>query len=124
MMKSICALLVIQVVNKSAGGFIISSPIRHPRSIHTSLFTLLARPKSGSVVELYQTVSVNCNSCRNRLFRYKKKNGTKSNLIVRILKIVMRYLIMTAKNFFKISYVLFVFVNHPSPEMLRRKNSL
>lgn len=79
-MKSIYALLVV-VGNKSARGFIISSPIRHPRSIHTSSFTLLARPKSGSVVESYQTVSVNCNSCRSRLFRYKKKNGTKSNLI-------------------------------------------
>ena len=89
MMKRICALLVV-VNSKSAGGFIISSPIRHPSasSIHTSSY-LAARPKSGSVVDSYQTVSVNCNSCRSRLFRYKKKNGTKSNLIVRIWKMVM-----------------------------------
>merc|ERR1719253_2359993 len=43
---------------------------------------LLAKPqKAGSAVDNYQTVSVNCNKCRLRLFRYKKKNGTKSNLI-------------------------------------------
>jgi len=33
------------------------------------------------VVDSYQTVAVNCNSCKKRIFRYKKKNGTKSNLI-------------------------------------------
>ena len=49
-------------------------------SFHSST-NLGAAPKRGSVVESYQTVSVNCNSCRQRLFRYKKKNGTKSNLI-------------------------------------------
>ena len=42
---------------------------------------LQAKPKSGSVVDSYQTVSVNCSKCQSRLFRYKKKNGTKSNLI-------------------------------------------
>lgn len=40
-----------------------------------------AKPKQGNVVESYQTVSVNCSKCRKQLFRYKKKNGTKSNLI-------------------------------------------
>jgi hypothetical protein len=40
-----------------------------------------AKPKSGSVVESYQTVSINCSKCTQRLFRYKKKNGTKSNLV-------------------------------------------
>jgi hypothetical protein len=43
--------------------------------------SLGAKPKQGNVVESYQTVSVNCAKCRERLFRYKKKNGTKSNLI-------------------------------------------
>merc|ERR1719253_400128 len=43
---------------------------------------LLAKPKqAGSAVDNYQTVSVNCAKCRLRLFRYKKKNGTKSNLV-------------------------------------------
>ena len=51
------------------------------RSFQTSHSSLYAKPKCGSVVDSYQTVSVNCNSCRHRLFRYKKKNGTKSNLI-------------------------------------------
>lgn len=42
---------------------------------------LFAKPKRGGVVDSYQTVSVNCAKCRTRLFRYKKKNGTKSNLV-------------------------------------------
>ena len=43
---------------------------------------LLAKPKkAGSTVDNYQTVSVNCSKCQQRLFRYKKKNGTKSNLV-------------------------------------------
>jgi len=42
---------------------------------------MAARPKRGSVVDSYQTVSVKCAKCGERLFRYKKKNGTKSNLI-------------------------------------------
>lgn len=46
-----------------------------------SLPLLHAKPKSGSVVDSYQTVSVNCAKCRTRLFRYKKRNGTKSNLV-------------------------------------------
>lgn len=65
------------------------------RSFHSSSFgstssfasptrpsLLLAKPKkAGSVVDNYQTVSVNCSKCQQRLFRYKKKNGTKSNLV-------------------------------------------
>lgn len=52
------------------------------RTLFQGSTTLLnAKPKRGSVVESYQTVSVNCVACKNRLFRYKKKNGTKSNLI-------------------------------------------
>jgi DNA-directed RNA polymerase subunit RPC12/RpoP len=47
----------------------------------TSLLALNAKPKRGNVVDTYQTVSINCTKCRQRLFRYKKKNGTKSNLI-------------------------------------------
>lgn len=47
-----------------------------------SLTAAAAKPmRRGSVVESYQTVSVNCAKCRERLFRYKKKNGTKSNLV-------------------------------------------
>lgn len=42
---------------------------------------MMAKPKRGSVVDSYKTVSVNCAKCGERLFRYKKKNGTKSNLI-------------------------------------------
>jgi hypothetical protein len=37
--------------------------------------------RSGSTVDAYPTVAVNCTTCGCRLFRYKKKNGTKSNLI-------------------------------------------
>ena len=32
-------------------------------------------------MDSYPTVSVNCGTCGARLFRYKKKNGTKSNLV-------------------------------------------
>jgi hypothetical protein len=46
-----------------------------------SCVLLQAKPKRGSVVDSYQTVSVNCASCGQRLFRYKKKNGTKSSLV-------------------------------------------
>jgi hypothetical protein len=55
--------------------------IPQPSQFFSSSTHLKAAPKRGSVVDTYQTVSVNCNSCRTRLFRYKKKNGTKSNLI-------------------------------------------
>jgi len=42
---------------------------------------LSAKPKRGAIVDTYKTVSVNCATCGLRLFRYKKKNGTKSNLV-------------------------------------------
>lgn len=52
------------------------------RSTSLSTTTVsFAKPKRGSRVDSYQTVSVNCVKCRERLFRYKKKNGTKSNLV-------------------------------------------
>lgn len=51
------------------------------RSYHANLVSLQAKPKQRSVVESYQTISVNCAKCGERLFRYKKKNGTKSNLV-------------------------------------------
>jgi DNA-directed RNA polymerase subunit RPC12/RpoP len=43
------------------------------------LFMAAAKPKT--TFDSYQTVSVNCNKCGLRLFKYKKKNGTKSNLV-------------------------------------------
>lgn len=58
---------------------------QHHNPLSQSFFrastNLYAKPKRGSVVDSYQTVSVNCQSCKHRLFRYKKKNGTKSNLL-------------------------------------------
>mmetsp|Transcript_48568 Transcript_48568/g.117484 ORF Transcript_48568/g.117484 Transcript_48568/m.117484 type:complete len:189 (-) Transcript_48568:451-1017(-) len=47
----------------------------------SSLVSMNAKPKRGSIVDTYQTVSVNCSKCGQKLFRYKKKNGTKSNLV-------------------------------------------
>ena len=41
---------------------------------------MLAAPRRAGI-ESYQTVSVVCNKCRERLFRYKKKNGLKSALV-------------------------------------------
>jgi len=66
---------------------LVHKPLRFTR--HNILSTSLpigckrfmAKPKSGSIVESYQTVAVNCCKCQTRLFRYKKKNGTKSNLV-------------------------------------------
>ena len=53
----------------------------HKKSYHQDFSLYMSKPKSGSTVDSYQTVSVNCSKCKSRLFRYKKKNGTKSNLI-------------------------------------------
>lgn len=58
-----------------------SSSSSYSYSTTTSSCMLLAKPKSGNIVDSYQTVSVNCSKCGTRLFRYKKKNGTKSNLV-------------------------------------------
>ena len=71
-----------------ASAFVVRPPtnarscrINYPRLQQNREF-LAAKPKrSGSVVDSYQTVSVNCSKCRERLFRYKKKNGTKSGLV-------------------------------------------
>jgi len=52
-----------------------------PRHYHASSQALHAKPKQGSVIDSYRTVSVNCAKCGERQFRYKKKNGTKSNLV-------------------------------------------
>eukprot|EP00978_Attheya_sp_CCMP212_P010022 scaffold24007_cov49-Attheya_sp.AAC.1 len=56
-------------------------PVIPARTTNRRLANFMASPKRGSVVDSYQTVSVNCSKCQTRLFRYKKKNGTKSNLI-------------------------------------------
>ncbi len=83
MRRSICTLLLL--IGGSKGFQFVSihggNNLIRRQQIHSSRIQLLAKPKSGSVVDSYQTVAVNCNSCRHRLFRYKKKNGTKSNLI-------------------------------------------
>ena len=42
---------------------------------------MLAAPRRGAAVDSYQTVSVLCSKCSMRLFKYKKKNGLKSNLV-------------------------------------------
>lgn len=67
----------------SHNAFVLRQPVASS-GISTAYCTsssLNAQPKRGSIVETYQTVSVNCAKCRQRLFRYKKKNGIKSNLI-------------------------------------------
>ena len=47
----------------------------------SSTSVLLAKPKRGGIVDSYRTVEVQCATCQSLLFGYKKKNGTKSNLI-------------------------------------------
>lgn len=68
-------------------AFTFLTPTAIPRLKRPCLFPIglrylsAAKPKRGHVVDSYQTVTVSCNKCRLKLFRYKKKNGTKSNLI-------------------------------------------
>lgn len=63
-------------------AFVNPSVVALRRSFGAAASSLTAKPKrKGSLVDSYQTVSVNCAKCKFRLFRYKKKNGTKSNLI-------------------------------------------
>jgi hypothetical protein len=63
-------------------GFLPSGHHR-PQCLNSTTFPwcIHAKPKRGSVVDSYQTVTVNCNNCGAKLFRYKKKNGTKSSLV-------------------------------------------
>ena len=63
----------------SSSSTMIHTPVRNIGAHGSPLF--MAAPKKGTIVDTYQTVSVTCSKCRTRLFRYKKKNGTKSNLI-------------------------------------------
>ena len=53
---------------------------KHENFSHSAV-VMGAKPKQGAVVDSYRTISVNCSKCGQRLFRYKKKNGTKSNLV-------------------------------------------
>ena len=71
------------LVSTARGFSVHSSRFSHIRRLQSSAIqtALPAKPKRGSIVDTYQTVSVNCAKCSERLFRYKKKNGTKSNLI-------------------------------------------
>ena len=41
---------------------------------------MLAAPRTKGV-DSYQTITVACSKCSEQLFRYKKKNGLRSNLI-------------------------------------------
>ena len=67
----------------------LASPLRGPAlllfsslaPLHQPRVRLLAAPRRGAAVDSYQTVSVLCNKCEERLFRYKKKNGLKSSLV-------------------------------------------
>ena len=63
------------------GAAFVSSSSQKALYSRSALVVMQAKPKRGSVVDSYQTVSVNCAKCGERLFRYKKKNGTKSNLV-------------------------------------------
>ena len=92
MRRSIMSLvLVATTCRRSAPRIVRAPPVsaflhHHHRQklsldINKRALVSMAKPKRGSVVESYQTVSVNCSKCGERLFRYKKKNGTKSNLV-------------------------------------------
>ena len=57
------------------------SPRLAPPTAPAMAVRMLAAPKRGGIVDSYQTVSVVCAGCNERLFRYKKKNGMKSRLV-------------------------------------------
>ena len=57
------------------------SPRLAPPTAPVMAVRMLAAPKRGGIVDSYQTVSVVCAGCNERLFRYKKKNGMKSRLV-------------------------------------------
>ena len=57
------------------------SPRLAPPTAPAMAVRMLAAPKRGGIVDSYQTVSVVCAGCNERLFRYKKKNGMKSSLV-------------------------------------------
>ena len=71
-----------------ATAFVVAKPTavtlprwRHARRpLHAST-ALCAKPQRGAAVDRFPTVSVKCATCGFCIFRYKKKNGTKSNLI-------------------------------------------
>ena len=63
------------------GAFLHRALYHRRMTTNSRTLVSMAKPKRGSVVDSYQTVSVNCSKCGERLFRYKKKNGTKSNLV-------------------------------------------
>lgn len=85
MRSTFASLLRVMLASSARAGFAAQRPsslILRGKQFHSSISTALsAKPKRGSVVNTYQTVSVNCKKCGERLFRYKKKNGTKSNLV-------------------------------------------
>ena len=60
------------------------------RSLKSSSAPQFAAPKRGAIVDSYRTVSVSCDKCRTVLFTYKKKNGTKSNLVKMYLERVVK----------------------------------
>ena len=55
--------------------------IRYAVPYSSSAFISFAAPKRGSIVDSYRSVDCKCSKCRSLLFKYKKKNGTKSNLV-------------------------------------------
>lgn len=57
------------------------SSVESSKMFYSRCLPLRAQPKRGGLVDSYQTVSINCAKCGEKLFRYKKKNGTKSNLV-------------------------------------------
>ena len=44
-------------------------------------YRLYAAPKRGAIVDSYRSVDISCSKCAQFLFKYKKKNGTKSQLV-------------------------------------------
>jgi hypothetical protein len=74
---TLCTLALLQ---HAAPAMLRAAPVAAPSpGTRITLVRMLAKPSSK--IDSFQTVSVCCNKCRAKLFRYKKKNGLKSNLV-------------------------------------------
>ena len=71
---------------------------------------MLARPSPN--FDSFQTVSVRCAKCRAGLFRYKKKNGLKSNLVKCFIERIVEDPLAILTNASKVAHVLVFTICH------------
>ena len=87
-MKSLLSLFLLTSTLSKCNAYLSNTIIKSklgfksmPSSNYMTNTILRAAPKRGSIVDSYRSVDCSCSKCKNLLFKYKKKNGTKSNLV-------------------------------------------